>query len=623
MVKKFLSCILLLITVFVLTPLSVSAQEKQVENLDRGLIAVRHADGYYLNWRLLGDEPYNTPFNIYRGSTRLNAEPLMGPTGFIDEKAPDNSLYTVKAIVDGKEQPSSRLARIINRREGEHAAYFDIPLKRPPQGEHGGSYHPNDASTGDLNGDGQYEIVVKWDPDNAKDNSQSGTTDNVYLDAYTLEGKLLWRIDLGPNIRAGAHYTQFMVYDFDGNGKAEIMLKTAPGTRDGQGELLNTGPAAGADHDAIYRNREGYILEGPEYLTVFEGSSGRELQTVEYVPVRGNVEDWGDDYGNRVDRFLAGVAYVDGERPSAIFARGYYTRMVVAAWDWRDGELTRRWTFDTNHPNYDNERWKGQGNHQLSVVDADNDGQHDIVYGSIVIDSQGNGMHTTGLGHGDALHATHMVKGDPIPKIFMPHEWEEPGVTLRNADDGSMLFEVEQPGDIGRGAAAEIDPNVPGFKFWASNGLGLFDLKGDKVGDIPGSANHVIWWDGELSRELLNSNTITKWSIKENSGTRLLVAQGARSVNGTKANPNLQADLFGDWREEVIFRTEDNENLRIYTTAMPTNYRLHTLMHDPVYRVAVAWQNTAYNQPPHPGFYLASDMDFPPVLPEIKVVKPR
>lgn len=612
----------LMAMVLVTLPLESRAQTKQVEGLDRGLIAIRQDEGYLLAWRLLGTEAYGTGFNVNRDGQRLNDAPITGATLYADEEGGNGASYTLRAVVDGEERPASRPARKIENRQGENAAFFEVPLSRPQEGPDGGSYRPNDLSVGDLTGNGEYEIVVKWNPSNAKDNSQDGYTDDVLVDAYTLDGDLLWRIDLGPNIRAGAHYTQFMVYDFDGEGRAEVMVKTAPGTRDGSGRVLRSGPASTADHDADYRNSDGYILEGPEYLTVFDGATGEELATAPYVPVRGDVKDWGDDYGNRVDRFLAGVAYVDGQRPSAIFARGYYTRMVVAAWDWRDGQLTQRWVFDTEDPPY-RDPWEGQGNHQLSVADADADGKHEVVYGSVVIDDDGSGLHTTGMGHGDALHVTHMIKDDPIPKIFMPHERHAHGVSLREADDGSMLFKVDQAGDIGRGVAAEIDPAVPGFKCWASSGMGLYDIDGNVRGAIPSSINFVAWWDGDLSRELLDGNTITKWSIPNDRGTNLLVADGARSINGSKSTPNLQADILGDWREEVIFRTVDNTALRIYVSTMPTEHRLYTFMHDPVYRVAIAWQNTAYNQPPHPGFYVASDMDFPLASPDVEVATPN
>lgn len=591
-----------------------------VEDLDRGLVAIRQGEGYLLSWRHLGTEPYDTGYQVYRESQLLTPDPLTGPTQYLDPIAPLNSSYTVRSINFGQLGAESKPARLINQVQGDHAGYFDIPLQRPVTGPLGGSYTPNDASAGDLTGDGQYEIVLMWEPSNAKDNSQSGHTDVVYLDAYTLDGVHLWRIDLGPNIRAGAHYTQFMVYDFNGNGRAEIMVKTAPGTRAGDGAFIQKGPAASANHGMDYRNSGGYILQGPEYLTVFDGLTGEELDTAEYIPVRGLVSSWGDNYGNRVDRFNAAVAYLDGERPSAVFQRGYYTRMVLAAWDYRDGALTNRWTFDSNDPG--NSSYAGQGNHQLSVVDANNDGRHDIVTGAAVIGSDGTGMNNVSQtinpdGHGDALHVAHMVKDDPIPYIFMPFEGAG-GLALRPANSGQYFWYHEQGQDRGRGVAAEIDPERPGFHFWA--GPTLYDLAGNAVGTRPNSTNHVIWWNGELSRELLNSNTIDQWSIVSGSATRLLTAQGTSSINGTKANPNLQADLFGDWREEVIFN-RNNTHLRVYTSTMPTSYRLPTLMHDPVYRVAIAWQNSSYNQPPHPGYYIATDMDFPPPALNIRLLK--
>ncbi|HPR32382.1 MAG TPA: T9SS type A sorting domain-containing protein [Prolixibacteraceae bacterium] len=589
-----------------------------MERLDRAAVAIRQDQGYYITWRLLGNEPWETEFNVYRGATRLNDVPVSQTTTFFDPEAPLNSQYTIRALRNGNELSPSAPARLINLTQGANAGYFDIPINRPGRGTNGGNYSPNDASAGDLNGDGQYDLVLKWDPDNAKDNSQSGITDNVYLDGYTLDGEHLWRIDLGPNIRAGAHYTQFLVYDFDGNGKAEIMVKTAPGTKDASGNYIEKGPASTADHTKKYRNGSGYILSGPEYLTVFDGETGRELATAEYWPVRGNVSNWGDNYGNRLDRYNATVAYVDGQRPTAIFQRGYYTRLTLAAWNWRDGELTRAWTFDSNDSG--NGAYKGQGNHSIHVIDANGDGLQDIVTGSSVISGTGKGMHTTGMGHGDACHVSFMKKDDPRPMIFMCHESGGHGVSLRYADNGEMVFNNRASGDIGRGCAAELDSGKPGFKFWGSGGLGLYDLEGSKVGSIPSSTNFVIWWDGTLSRNLMNSNRIDQWSLKTNYGTRLLTADDASSNNGSKSTPTLQADLFGDWREEVILRRNSNTALRVYTSTMPTQHKLFTLMHDPVYRVAISWQNSSYNQPPHPGFYLASDMEFPQKAPSVTLL---
>jgi len=594
--------------------------QMQAERLDRGAVAIQQHHGNYISWRLLGNEPFNQGFNIYRNGKKINSNPLTESTNFFDGGAPANSIYTIRTVVAGKEDKKTESeCMVLTALEGENAAYFEIPLNRPSIGANGGTYIPNDGSTGDLNGDGKFEIVLKWNPSNARDNSHQGVTDQIIIDAYTFEGKQLWRIELGPNIRAGAHYTQFLVFDFDGNGKSEVMIKTAPGTRDGQGKYLSKGPAANADHTANYVNSFGHILEGPEFITVFDGNTGAELATEEYWPARGRLWDWGDDKGNRGERYNATVAYVDGKRPTAIFQRGYYTRMTLAAWDWRDNKLTQRWSFDTQEP--DNRNYRGQGNHSIHVIDADGDGRHDIVTGSSVISADGSGMHTTRMGHGDATHVTYMMKDFPYPQIFMPHESDGHGMSLRHAHNGEILFNHRNPNDIGRGVGAEIDPNVPGFHFWGTHGMGLYNLSGELVGRPPRSINFVVWWDGDLSRELLSGNRIEKWSISDNAAKVLLSAQGAASINGTKATPVLQADLFGDWREEVILRRVDNEALRVYTTTIPTQHRLYTLMHDPVYRVAISWQNSSYNQPPHPGFYLATDMDFPIPKPALYLPK--
>jgi rhamnogalacturonan endolyase len=323
------------------------------------------------------------------------------------------------------------------------------------------TYSPNDASVGDLDGDGEYEIILKWDPSNAKDNSQAGYTGNVYLDAYKLDGTRLWRIDLGRNIRAGAHYTQFQVYDLDGDGKAEVACRTADGTIDGVGTVLG-------DANADYRNSAGYVLAGPEFLTVFNGQTGAAMATASYVVPRGNVNDWGDNYGNRVDRFLAGVAYLDGQRPSLVMARGYYTRAVLAAWNWRNGQLTNVWTFDTGHTGTPNQyaAWRGQGNHNLSIGDVDGDGKDEIMYGACAIDDNGAGLFSTGLGHGDALHMTDMDPDRPGLEVFQPHEsptsYGPNAAEFRDARTGALIFGVQGTGDIGRGLALDVDPRYRG-----------------------------------------------------------------------------------------------------------------------------------------------------------------
>ncbi|MFI5484431.1 rhamnogalacturonan lyase family protein [Micromonospora echinaurantiaca] len=588
-----------------LPPTSPPPGAVQVEDLDRGLVSVRSGSGNLVSWRLLGTETTGLAFNLYRGGTRVNASPITGATNHLDAGAPAGAAYTVRAVVGGVEQPASPPALQFP------AGYLDVPLQVPaggttPTGE-AYTYSANDASVGDLDGDGRYEIVLKWEPSNAKDNSQAGHTGTVQVDAYTLTGTRLWRIDLGRNIRAGAHYTQFQVYDYDGDGRAEVAMKTADGTRSGTGQVIGN---AAADH----RNASGYVLAGPEYLTMFDGRTGAALSTVDYDPPRGTVSSWGDNYGNRVDRFLAATAYLDGQRPSLVMARGYYTRAVIAAWDFRDGTLRRRWTFDSNAAG--NGAAAGQGNHNLSVADVDADGRQEIVYGSATIDDDGRLRYATGFGHGDALHVGDLLPGRAGLEVFTIHEsGSAPAADLHDARTGQVLWQRPNNGGAegpGRGVAADIHAGSPGAEFWgAGTNMGnLYNGAGGSVGRTPSSANFLAWWDGDPVRELLDGTRIDKYGT--GGDTRLLTGSGVAANNGTKATPALSADLFGDWREEVVWRTTDSRALRIYSTPTPTGTRIHTLMHDPQYRVAVAWQNTAYNQPPHPSFFIGDGMATPP-----------
>ncbi|MEK4109111.1 rhamnogalacturonan endolyase [Paenibacillus sp. DS2363] len=584
------------------TAVTHAAGARQMEYLDRGVVAVKTGTGVFVSWRLLGTEGSNVSFNVYRDGTKVNATPITNSTNLQDASGTSSSKYTVRAVVSGTEQAASAAASVWGNN------YLSVPLSVPAGGTTPDgvaySYSANDASAGDLDGDGEYELVVKWDPSNSKDNSQSGYTGEVFIDAYKLNGTRLWRISLGKNIRAGAHYTQFMVYDLDGDGKAEVAMKTADGTKDGTGVVIG-------DASKDYRNSSGYVLSGPEFLTVFNGQTGKALSTVNYEPARGNVSSWGDNYGNRVDRFLAAVAYLDGERPSLVMARGYYTRTVLVAYNWRNGQLTKQWTFDSNTSG--NSGYAGQGNHNLSVADVDGDGKDEIVYGAMAVDDNGKGLYTTGLHHGDAMHLSDLDPDRPGLEVFQVHETpSNAGVEFRDAGTGQLIWGVKTTKDIGRGMAADIDPRYKGAEVWADGSL--YTAKGQKLGTtLPSSTNFGIWWDGDLLRELLDSNRIDKWNYANSTTMNLLTASGVSSNNGTKSTPNLQADLFGDWREEVVWRTNDSSALRIYTTTAVTDKRIYTLMHDPVYRLGVAWQNVAYNQPPHTGFYLGEGMSTPPV----------
>lgn len=616
--RLFLIC-LAVIMVLALIPVQQSAYAntpRQMEALDRGVVAVQVNNGIFVSWRLLGTDPSSIAFNVYRNGTKVNSSPIATSTNYVDSGGLSSSVYTVRPIVNGVEGAASPQVTVWGQN------YLTVPLQRPaggttPSGE-SYTYSPNDASVGDLDGDGKYEIVLKWDPSNAKDNAHDGYTGPVIIDAYRLDGTRLWRINLGRNIRAGAHYTQFLVYDFDGDGKAEVVMKTADGTVDGTGVVIGN---ANAD----YRNSQGRILSGPEFLTVFDGLSGRALSTINYEPARGTVSSWGDNYGNRSDRFLAGVAYLDGQRPSIIMARGYYAKTMVVAYNWRNNQLTKLWTFDSTSSG--NGAYAGQGNHSLSIGDVDGDSRDEIVYGAMVLDDNGRGLYSTGLGHGDALHLGDFNPNRAGLEVFGVHESTSSayGAELHDARTGQILWGVHTGADTGRGLAADIDPRYPGAEMWASNGVGVRSATGQLITSSTPSINFAIYWDGDLLRELLDhtggTGKIDKWNYNNSSMTRLLTATGAVSINGTKGNPSLQADILGDWREEVIWPTADSTALRIYTTTALTNHRIYTLMHDPIYRLSVAWQNVAYNQPPHTGFFLGDGMA-PPPQPNIYVVAP-
>jgi len=586
---------------------------RQLEPLDRGVVAIHTGDGNFVSWRALGPEDPATAFNLYRDGVRVNTMPLTA-TNVVDKGAAASAAYSVRAVSKGTEST-------VDARAGATwpQPFKTIPLRKPPGGVtpdgEAYTYGVNDGSAADLDGDGAYELLVKWQPTNAHDNAHRGYTGSTLIDAYRLDGSFMWRVDLGKNIRAGAHYTTYLAFDFDGDGRAELMAKTADGTVDGMGKVIG---AADADH----RNKDGFILEGPEFLTVFDGRTGAALASTGYTPPRGDVKAWGDAHGNRVDRFLGGVAHLDGKRPSAVFARGYYTRAVLAAWDWRDGKLTQRWIFDSDTPA--NAAAAGQGAHWMAVADADGDGHDDIVYGAATIKSDGTLMYSTGLCHGDALHVGKHDPGRPGLQVFMIHEspscYRGDGAEMHDAATGKVLWGIASSIDVGRGICMDIDPAHRGNECWAAIGGiddpagGLVNAAGVQISSIrPRAYNFGLWWDGDLLRESLDGTRIEKWNPQARRLDPLLdgARHGAASINGTKANPVLSADLFGDWREEVVWRSAGDEALLVFSTTTPTRHRIPTLMHDTQYRVQVAAQNAAYNQPPHPSFFLGEGMTLP------------
>ncbi len=613
----------------------------QLERLDRGLVAVpAQGGGVLVSWRLLATDPARTAFDVFRNGRKVNPRPVSTSTNFVDRSGATGAVYSVRA--SGRARGRAEAAVPVWSQ-----GYLTVPLQQPAGGTTPDgvayTYTANDASVGDLDGDGRYEIVLKWDPTNSRDNAFPGYSGPVLIDAYTLSGQRLWRIDLGRNIRAGAHYTQFLVHDFDGDGRAEMAVRTSDGTVDGQGKVIGdpradwrgkegeipqrdrTGAVTRSDGTMV-APRIGRILSGPEYLTVFDGRTGRALASAPYAPQRHPAtssptpeqltELWGDGYANRSDRFLGGVAYLDGQRPSIVMGRGYYGRSTIAAWDYRNGRLTPRWFFDSNQAP---EGFGGQGNHQFSVADVDADGRHEIVYGSMVVDDDGQPLWTAKLHHGDAMHVSDLDPTRPGLERWGVHESPSRnggvGAAMLDARTGAVLWSTQAPNDTGRGVAMDIDPRHPGAEAWGSNSDNLYDARGRVIGSQrPRQMNFAVWWDGDLLRELLDRNQVSKWNWTTGEVTPLLTAVGATTNNGTKSNPALAADILGDWREEVIFRAEDNKALRVYATPYLTEHRMVTLMHDPQYRAQVAGQQMAYNQPSWPGFFIGEGMKDQPRL---------
>lgn len=605
-----------------------SVAQRQMEYLNRGVVAVPDGKGsIFVSWRLLVTDDDKVAFNIYRAvdknkAAKINSTPITTVTNFSDKNIDSTKSYTyhVTPVVNAKELAASETFTL----PAMAKAYLSIPLQTPT------GYSANDASVGDLDGDGEYEIIIHM-TGRGRDNSQAGLTDPPIFQAYKMNGTLLWQINLGRNIREGAHYTQFMVYDLDGDGSAEIAMKTGDGSMDSKGNIIG-------DSSKDWRNRRGYVLSGPEYLTVFNGRTGIATSTVDYTPPRHDKlnpteqelkEMWGDGYGNRMDRFLACVAYLDGVHPSLVMCRGYYTRTILAAWDFKKGKLQQRWVFDTNTKG--NEKYAGQGNHNLTVADVDADGKDEIVYGQMTIDDNGKGLYSTGIGHGDALHVSDLDPSRPGLEVFgIQERFGDAGANFRDARTGEVIWKKasvkagEDGEGPGRGLALDVDPRYPGSESWvAGAGIhGMFDSKGNVISERTPPCNMGIFWDGDVLSEILNGVSISKW-IYDSSKTQTLF-DGRNfdcvSNNGSKSNPSLSADLFGDWREEIICRTRDSKELRIFTTTIPTDKRFYTLMQDPQYRLSIVWQNVAYNQPPHTSFFMGEGMK-QPVKPNIVVRK--
>lgn len=653
---------------------------RQMEKLNRGLIAVKTTadtrgqavNGVYLSWRLLGDESLeNQAFDIYKNGTKIHTTGVHDATNWIDTSGTASDKYkVVKAGEDASKEtevtPTSnnncaKSNEVGNGNSEKNSfTYVDIPISRPDPVERMGdgkisNYYTvdkkheggaNDASVGDLDGDGNYEIVLKWDPTDSKDSAGADFTGNAYIDAYKIDPNndgYMWRIDLGKNVTSGAHYTQFLVYDFDGDGKSEVAMKTAPGTVDGTGhyvtEVGDTDEIRNTDNTKSYIGTSGRLKgKNPftQYLTIFDGETGAALYTTDYIPYdAAENQYWGDSGAkyNRSERYLAAVAYLDGIHPSIVMCRGYYHDSVIRAYTWDGTKLTMQWEHKGKKSESSTTLY-GQGNHNLSVGDIDNDGKDEIVYGSAALDDDGKTvLGNTGLGHGDAMHMSDF-NNDGVQEVFSVKEeqFKKYAEDLRVASTGKHFWssgKIVTIGDNGRGVMDNIDdsyakthPNAMAIG-WSSGLTNAHDFNGNDIAAKPAGAgsgtfdNFLVYWDGDLSRELLDANIIQKYYAATGTTKRFYgpsdgyTLTGGSTNNYSKRNPSLVADIWGDWREEIIMPVNkgsatDQAYLRIYTSTIPTDYRITTLMHDCQYRLSVAWQNVGYNQPTHASYYIGS-----------------
>lgn len=584
----------------------------QMEYLDRGTVAINVNDGVYLSWRLLGTENYDTAFDVYRDNTKIAT--VTNSTNYTDTTA--GSSYTVV--------PSGESALAGESVTAQSEQYITISLDRPEGGtsldgeEY--TYSPNDVTPADVDGDGEYELILKWEPTNSFDSGKDAKHNgNVYIDCYKMNGTKLWRIDMGININAGAHFTQMAAYDFDLDGKAEIAMKTAPGTKDGQDKYVSEASSITeiqqTDNSADYRctenggNTGGRVLSGDEYYTVFQGDTGAALDTIYYPHPRGTITEWGDNWGNRSERYLTGVAYLDGETPSMLAWRGYYAKTTVAAYSLMNKKLVQIADFDTSRRGYS--KYAGNGNHNLTVGDVDSDGCDEIICGSLALDNDLTPLWCSGRGHGDALHLADYDPSHEGMEYFSVHESTPYGMTLYDAATGEEIFHNDGTGDTGAGMMANVGYEEDYYEIWGAGNYYSIGGANFKMGYfIPASYRFRIFWNGDTYDELLDgmgSNAAgSSLKIDGRKGREFNIGN-ALTNNDSKNNPCLQADLFGDWREEVVVRGTDNASLLVYTTTIPTEHKLYTLMHDRAYRMQVAAQNSGYNMPPHISYYIDDD----------------
>ncbi len=546
------------------------AEERVEEKLGRGLVAVPTGSGtVYLGWRLLRSDPENVAFNIYRSAAggsavQLNAEPITRTTDFVDAAAPagQDKSYWVRPVAGGREGEAS--PRVVVPAGAPVRSYRSIPLREdvPGKGVH-------KVGIGDLDGDGEYDFVVKR-PQGEMDPSFDRPSSTTFkVEGYLNDGRFLWRNDLGWSIELGTWYSPMVVRDFNGDGIADVAIKT------GEGDP---------------RDEKGRVNTGPEYLSVWDGKTGKEIARTGWIP-RGRSEDWGDYTNNRMNRNMMGAAYLDGKTPAILVLRGIYGLMKMDAWLLEGDSLRKAWSWTNEQAGW---KYQGQGQHSIHVGDIDGDGKDEILYGSIAVDHDGRTMWSTGLGHGDRFYLTDVDPERPGLEVWYSYEDPHPqnGVSLWDAKTGDLIFgtrEEIEDNQIRGAMAGDIDPAYPGMEVWGDRFF--FTAKGEKIeGEVPPQYG-LVWWDADPLREIHARNGISKW-------------KGPVLADDIEGQVLIWADLWGDWREEIV--TSVDGELRVYTTTIPARDRRVTLMQDPLYRHDVTIKAMGYDHPPMTGFFLGA-----------------
>ena len=599
--KKFLLAAVLMFSVV----LSVHAQ-RTMDKLDRGLVAVKTSSGVFCTWRIFGEEYYDVTYNIYRNGTKLNAEPLT-VSNYTDNGGSTSSSYQVEAVVRGVPQEKCNAVTPWSQQ------YLEIT---PDHGSLKSTYVPNDACCADVDGDGELEILLKFD-----NSSWAGTSyqkagyngEYFIMEVYKLNGKKLWWIDWGPNMADFQNNEQNIVaYDWDGDGKAEAVLRASDGTKihTANGQVITIGDAS-KNYLGATNTSQWFVHEGNEYLLYLNGETGEVYDQMEYPLKRlesGETDlekAWGDGYGHRSTKHFFGAPYLDGRKPSIFLARGIYTRHKMIALDVNPSthKLSERWRWNCNSVG---SPWYGQGFHNYGVADVDWDGRDEIVFGSMVIDDNGNGLSTTGLGHGDAQHCSDFNPYKHGLEIFTCNE-DRPNNNYRDATTSKIYYRSSPGSDDGRSMCGNFSNQFPGALGASGHDRPISTVYNDHIPEIGSTnfdLNFRIYWDGDLLEETLSAGgaNSTMRVNKMGNGT-IETLTGSLCNNDTKATPCYQGDILGDWREEVITRTSNNR-IRIYTTTIPTEWRNYTLWHDVQYRNAMVWQMCGYNQPPHTSYFL-------------------